>query len=950
MYQELARGENIWKSIVLVHALNDNSKKVFGTGFVVGHPNDKSTMILTCGHVVESIGKTKVAVNDKAVKVIADKPGCKPDLAVLLLEEKIECPVVVIRRNPLKVEDIKIHGYYRRSSSSEHRLATLTATVSREEATYIPHKHIPAWDVKVLDGPIPPGYSGSPAMLAGSNEVIGVTTMRVEGNRASVISIAGVDELSWSSEGLAKYFCPFVKNNSSKDMEGVFQQYKILKEKVIGFYEKYRSVIKTPVRANILEGKIEEVKEDRFTLALAGEVKAGKSTFINALLGEMLLPTGFLQSTSAIIEIVHSRQKFLDISYGNGLKKRAIERSFGRKGVVIKDSDKDTVLDESRQYLTIADFLRVTASIQEKYRELPFQQLNTLLLEHRGKDIESARIDQVCNEYNEYNLESHTFRAAVCDYIEEFRDLSKIPVEIKLGYPLKPELEQLRIIDTPGVNAIGGVESITYNYLTSADAIIFLHSADSPIENASFKKFVEDETADRVKGNLFLALTKSGMVTEAVRERRLAEAKKLFSKHLSPERMVYVDSLLRIVSDQTKKFQSFDDLLSSYSEKAKEYKKKRQADPQNEMIEREYDFYSSVHRLLRNLQDEEDNIDVDFRGIILGKSGFDNILSTLGKFSSTAPISRAAELLRIISLDYEVEKNRLLKRIQLIRARMKSSKDFQEQADADEADIQKDKATFVSISEEVRKKYMNSDAAWVKELKQIVKDYKKKARKRLEKGKKIKKVSRDLSEDFEYLAKKVVSNVFQELSGKMRENDIDFDVTKYSCSTPKVAGMGQTVKEAKTASYKTKQVTNIVDVPSMRTFKKPGIFGTDLFSETSEHQVFTPEEVLETVSYFDSDEFIEGVMSEVKEEFNDARDSTESRIDSMISKICKDFEEQAQIVVQQRMNDLNELRQRQFDIEECKKDISVREGTIAVINEQLYAINPILIAYRKHIE
>ena len=45
------------------------------------------------------------------------------------------------------------------------------------------------------------------------------------------------------------------------------------------------------------------IAAEKFLLAIVGEVKAGKSTFINALLGEAILPYDALQATSEIVEI-----------------------------------------------------------------------------------------------------------------------------------------------------------------------------------------------------------------------------------------------------------------------------------------------------------------------------------------------------------------------------------------------------------------------------------------------------------------------------------------------------------------------------------------------------------------------------------------------------------------------------------------------------------------------
>ena len=52
--------------------------------------------------------------------------------------------------------------------------------------------------------------------------------------------------------------------------------------------------------------KIEEkLSEDRLKIAMIGEFSAGKSTFINALLGKKILKSGLRPTTAAITEIGH---------------------------------------------------------------------------------------------------------------------------------------------------------------------------------------------------------------------------------------------------------------------------------------------------------------------------------------------------------------------------------------------------------------------------------------------------------------------------------------------------------------------------------------------------------------------------------------------------------------------------------------------------------------------
>lgn len=55
-----------------------------------------------------------------------------------------------------------------------------------------------------------------------------------------------------------------------------------------------------------------------FTVAVAGKMSSGKSTFINSLIGENLLPTGHFQTTSGITWIVSSNRRLMEVTYADG--------------------------------------------------------------------------------------------------------------------------------------------------------------------------------------------------------------------------------------------------------------------------------------------------------------------------------------------------------------------------------------------------------------------------------------------------------------------------------------------------------------------------------------------------------------------------------------------------------------------------------------------------------
>ena len=69
------------------------------------------------------------------------------------------------------------------------------------------------------------------------------------------------------------------------------------------------------------------------------------------------------------------------------------------------------------------------------------------------------------------------------DYVEH-RKKKDIAIEVRMKYPFNEELKGWRVIDTPGIGAIGGIETRTKQLLATqkedgsreVDAIIFLQN------------------------------------------------------------------------------------------------------------------------------------------------------------------------------------------------------------------------------------------------------------------------------------------------------------------------------------------------------------------------------------------------------------------------------------------------------------------------------------------
>lgn len=66
------------------------------------------------------------------------------------------------------------------------------------------------------------------------------------------------------------------------------------------------------------EEALARLRESRFHLAVMGQFKRGKSTLINALLGESVLPTGILPLTSIATEVRHGSARRAEVVFEDG--------------------------------------------------------------------------------------------------------------------------------------------------------------------------------------------------------------------------------------------------------------------------------------------------------------------------------------------------------------------------------------------------------------------------------------------------------------------------------------------------------------------------------------------------------------------------------------------------------------------------------------------------------
>jgi len=188
-----------------------------------------------------------------------------------------------------------------------------------------------------------------------------------------------------------------------------------------------------------------KVRSDSFKVMVTGTFKNGKSTFINALLGEEILPAYAVPTTAVINEIKY------------GAEKRAI--------LYFRDPLPDTLPDGIPQK---------TLQHMNKYKgkaippmDIPYDEIEDYVVIPIGADAK------------QYKLESPYQK-------------------VELFYPLEVLKNGVEIIDSPGLNENQTRTEVTIGYLNNVDAIIFTMSALA-IASGSEMSFIEQD----LKGNGF---------------------------------------------------------------------------------------------------------------------------------------------------------------------------------------------------------------------------------------------------------------------------------------------------------------------------------------------------------------------------------------------------------------------------------------------------------------
>lgn len=296
----------------------------------------------------------------------------------------------------------------------------------------------------------------------------------------------------------------------------------------------YRSLVKAvsdsgkPIPDSVAKTQ-QNLAANKFLLAVVGKVKAGKSTFINALLSQDVLPTDSLQATAAIIEISHSKHPFLRVIYADGHTEE------------VTTNGANDPLDP------LVAKLKEVAAIDPEQRDIPVAQLDDFIIDHFDPKENRAVWDEVeVSAFLNVDLPRVLKRAPGewqqknRDYLEQHQDGNDVAKTVEVGYPTNYQFEHFRIVDTPGICAKGGFDLRTHAFLSKADAVIYLHK-EEPSED-SLHNNLSGVIPEKAKSHMLLVFTHRSSRSEDANKDFFKEAMRTCPS--IPERRIFlVDSL-----------------------------------------------------------------------------------------------------------------------------------------------------------------------------------------------------------------------------------------------------------------------------------------------------------------------------------------------------------------------------------------------------------------------
>ena len=659
------------------------------------------------------------------------------------------------------------------------------------------------------------------------------------------------------------------------------KRYKANKDNVIDLFNGYknkRGQLNDGNDITFLENRLNTLENGKYTLAVAGEVKAGKSTFINALLGAEILPADVLQATSAIVEIFKSDKSFLKIKYANGQTKE------------IYDDLTTPEIDEAKEAL------KDVCSIPDKYRDIP----TTIIDQYIAKSdrlirINNELIEELGNE-SDSNLKGK--KELLKQYVKN-RKKEHIPIEIQFGFPLKWDFDELRIVDSPGVNAVGGVQNISFQFFENANAILFVHPI-KPIESESFSKFVNKVISNRSKETLFLILTHAGLYSESDVNKLHGEAIRLYEKHIHKDRVIVVDSLLKLIYDDFEIGKTIKEIRKTENKK----------------------------KILASFREKAEDEERELKDVVKEAARFERMFNVIDEFSMQAPNLQLQEILESIKKGYEEQTVQYDEKSKRLMKKKKNPQEFELEIDRINTALEEYRNLIGRTKKDLKSKYVGIHADWNKDTDKLKIKYPELI---------------TLANDFE-LVRKHFSDGYNGIQDIINY----FSTTLTSDLSQQLDNVGKKFQEEHNITVPKPDLKALEEKAKDNAYRDEPIYGKrsvdiwDIFSLGISRLFRDNQEKIGSKSVFNKAEHLKAFKTSCMEAFYELIEGLKSKSKFVLDKYLSTFSEEMNEAIKERQKALEEEKNKQQNNNELIVEIEGIDSKKKLIPPELKRVTEIL--------
>lgn len=340
--------------------------------------------------------------------------------------------------------------------------------------------------------------------------------------------------------------------------------------------------------------QMNDLIQQRVSIAVVGQSNAGKSTFLNALLGASLLPSGPLQCSSELITIEQGDDFSLYVEFADGSNKNIL----GSPSLIRKA-------------------LFHIASINDDFRSLPATQLDKLIVDAGETSvlIDEKKADDIEHRTG-INIRLH------CDSLAAYlsqRKIKDIPVSIVIKSPMVSS--GLVYIDSPGSNATGGFCKSLNTISDSASMLMITHDLSLPVEHNALYEMVHNSVELYSSKNIYLVLTKAGKCSSFEVRDKLSEIKRIFGSIISEKNIIVTDSIAHRLLSELKVISNVEKLLAIYKAYIKDEKLNGRQDTNHQLSD-----VMEMRKLLLSLEDDFESIE-EACTYLDGLSGIKSVIS-----------------------------------------------------------------------------------------------------------------------------------------------------------------------------------------------------------------------------------------------------------------------------------------------------------------------------------